>query len=157
MTLTAPTIQARPLYYVRNKLREIGPRNGKPHRGYNGSRPRPRVLVADDECVIADTLAVILNQTGFETAVVYDGHAAVEMARRWKPDLLLSDVMMPTMNGIDAAIQIRTMIPECRVLLFSGQAVTAEMLSDARLRGHHFEILEKPVHPADLIARLRTL
>ena len=119
--------------------------------------PRPRVLVADDEHMIADTLAIILNQAGFETATAYDGNEAVEKARTWNPDLLLSDVMMPEMNGIDAAIQICTMFPECRVLLFSGQASTAAMLSDARLKGHHFEILQKPVHPADLIARLRNL
>lgn len=45
--------------------------------------------------MIADTLAVILNQSGFETTAVYDGKEAVEKARSWKPDLLLSDVMMP--------------------------------------------------------------
>jgi CheY-like chemotaxis protein len=119
--------------------------------------PRPRVLVADDERVIADTLAIILRQNGFETATAYNGREAVEAARRWKPDLLVSDVMMPELTGIEAAIQIRLLIPECKVLLFSGQTETAAMLSDARLRGYDFEILEKPVHPTDLIDRLRLL
>jgi CheY-like chemotaxis protein len=81
----------------------------------------------------------------------------VEAARRWKPDLLVSDVMMPELTGIEAAIQIRLLIPECKVLLFSGQTETAAMLSDARLRGYDFEILQKPVHPTDLIDRLRML
>jgi CheY-like chemotaxis protein len=121
------------------------------------SPPRPRVLVADDERVIADTLAIILRQNGFETATAYNGREAVEAARRWKPDLLVSDVMMPELTGIEAAIQIRLLIPECKVLLFSGQTETAAMLSDARLRGYDFEILEKPVHPTDLIDRLRLL
>jgi CheY-like chemotaxis protein len=118
---------------------------------------RPRVLVADDERVIADTLAIILRQNGFETATAYNGREAVEAARRWKPDLLVSDVMMPELTGIEAAIQIRLLIPECKVLLFSGQTETAAMLSDARLRGYDFELLEKPVHPTDLIDRLRLL
>jgi CheY-like chemotaxis protein len=121
------------------------------------SPPRPRVLVADDERVIADTLAIILRQNGFETATAYNGREAVEAARRWKPDLLVSDVMMPELTGIEAAIQIRLLIPECKVLLFSGQTETAAMLSDARLRGYDFEILQKPVHPTDLIDRLRML
>lgn len=120
-------------------------------------QPRSKVLVADDERVIADTLAIILSQSGFDTAVAYDGKAAVEKARIWKPNLLLSDVMMPHLNGIEAAIEICKMIPECRVLLFSGQAATAGMLNDASLDGHNFEILQKPIHPTDLIARLRTL
>jgi DNA-binding response OmpR family regulator len=118
---------------------------------------RRKVLVADDERVIADTLVVILSQSGFDTAVAYDGKEAVEKAKRWKPDLFLSDVMMPGLNGIEAAIQICMLIPECRVLLFSGQAETVKIVYQALLNGHHFEILHKPVHPAELIARLRAL
>lgn len=115
-----------------------------------------KILVADDEHAIADTLAVILRQKGFETVAVYDGEAAVESARQWKPDLLLIDVIMPGMNGIEAAIQVRTLRPECRVLLFSGYAASVELLDDARVQGHHFEILAKPVHPAELLARLKS-
>jgi DNA-binding response OmpR family regulator len=71
--------------------------------------------------------------------------------------MLLSDVMMPGLSGIEAAIEIFKSIPECKVLLFSGQAGTAELLDDARVRGHKFEILHKPVHPHELLARLRAL
>jgi CheY-like chemotaxis protein len=118
---------------------------------------RLKVLVADDERFIADTLAVILNLNGFEATAVYCGNEAVRKAWAWKPDLLLSDVLMPGLNGIEVAIQICMMIPECRVLLFSGQAGTADMLQDARIHGHNFQILRKPIHPAELIARLRSL
>ena len=117
---------------------------------------RPKVLVADDERVIADTLAVILNQSGFEAAAVYDGAEAVEKARTWGPDLLVSDVVMPELSGIDAAIRICAMFPGCRVLLFSGQAATADLLADARISGHNFEVLAKPIHPNELLAHLRT-
>jgi len=121
--------------------------------GDNGTKPR--VLVADDEKVIADTLAIILNQNGYDASAVYTGTAAVEKARSTRPDLLISDVIMPDMNGIDAAIKIRAFLPTCKILLFSGQAATADLLEDARNRGHEFEILAKPVHPQDLLQKLR--
>ena len=122
--------------------------------GANGTKPR--VLVADDERVIADTLAIILNQNGYDASAVYTGTAAVEKARSMRPDLLISDVIMPDMNGIDAAIKIRAFLPGCKILLFSGQAATADLLEDARKRGHEFEILAKPVHPQDLLQKLRS-
>jgi CheY-like chemotaxis protein len=117
---------------------------------------KPKVLVADDERVIADTLAIILNQSGFEATAVYNGEKAVEAARILRPDMLISDVIMTDMNGIDAAITIRGMLPNCKILLFSGQAATADLLDRARVQGHEFEILAKPVHPQDLLARLRS-
>ena len=117
---------------------------------------KPKVLVADDERVIADTLAIILNQSGFEATAVYSGEKAVETARTLQPDMVISDVIMNDLNGIDAAIKIRTMLPACKILLFSGQAATADLLDRARVQGHEFEILAKPVHPQDLLARLRS-
>lgn len=116
---------------------------------------RPRVLVVDDEHVIADTLTIILNQAGFNASAVYTGNAAVDAARANRPDLIISDVIMPDMNGIEAAIHIREFLPACKILLFSGQAATADLLENARSRGHEFEILAKPVHPQDLLAKLR--
>jgi CheY-like chemotaxis protein len=115
---------------------------------------KPKVLVADDERVIADTLAIILNQNGFDAHAVYSGEKAVESAKSLQPNMLISDVIMTDMNGIDAAIQIRAMLPDCKILLFSGQAATADLLERARKQGHDFEILAKPVHPQDLLARL---
>jgi DNA-binding response OmpR family regulator len=117
---------------------------------------KPKVLVADDERVIADTLAIILNQSGFEAIAVYNGEKAVEMAKTFQPDMLISDVIMTDLNGIDAAIKIRSILPTCKILLFSGQAATADLLDRARVQGHEFEILAKPVHPQDLLARLRS-
>jgi CheY-like chemotaxis protein len=111
--------------------------------------------VVDDERVIADTLATILNQNGFEASAVYTGTAAVDSARSSHPDLVISDVIMQDMNGIEAAIRIRQMLPACKILLFSGQAATADLLEKARAQGHQFEILAKPVHPQDLLAKLK--
>ena len=90
---------------------------------------KPRVLVVDDERVIADTLAKILNLNGYDASAVYTGTAAVESARSLKPDLIISDVILPDMDGIEAAINIRGFLPNCKILLFSGQAATARAFS----------------------------
>lgn len=116
---------------------------------------KPKVLVADDERVIADTLAMILNQSGFEARAVYSGEKALEEAPGFQPNMLISDVIMADLNGIDAAIRIRELLPAIKILLFSGQAATADLLEKARAEGYEFEILAKPVHPQDLLSRLR--
>ncbi len=121
----------------------------------NGST-KPKVLVADDEQVIANTLAIILNQAGFEARAVYSGENALESIETFSPNMLISDVIMTGMTGIEAAIQIREKLPQCKILLFSGQAATADLLEKARSQGHEFEILAKPVHPTDLLAKLRS-
>jgi CheY-like chemotaxis protein len=117
---------------------------------------KPKVLVADDERVIADTLAMILNQSGFEARAVYSGEKALELAHAFQPDMLISDVIMADLNGIDAAIRIRALLPSIKILLFSGQAATADLLEKARSDGYEFDILAKPVHPQDLLSRLRS-
>ena len=116
---------------------------------------RPKVLVVDDEQIIADTLAKILELNGYDASAVYTGTSAVDTARTTQPDLIISDVIMPDINGIEAAIRIREFLPDCKILLFSGQAATADLLESARVKGHEFEILAKPVHPADLLAKLK--
>ncbi len=119
-------------------------------------KSRPRVLVADDERVIADSLALILNKSGFKTTAVYSDEMAVETAMALKPDVLISDVVMGAMTGIEAAIRICKIMPACRVILFSGQAATTDLLRRARSEGHIFEILAKPIHPQLLLDRLHT-
>ena len=119
------------------------------------AQAKPRVLIADDERVIADTLAIILNQSGFEARAVYSGEKAVEMAADFKPEMLISDVIMGGLSGVDAAIRIREVLPQVKILLFSGHAATSALLEGARAQGFEFEILAKPVHPQDLVARLR--
>ncbi len=119
------------------------------------NRVKPKVLVVDDERVIADTLAMILNQSGFDARAVYSGEKAVEMASSFVPNMLITDVIMADLNGIDAAIMIRSILPNIKILLFSGQAATADLLEKARVKGYEFEILAKPVHPQDLLSRLQ--
>jgi CheY-like chemotaxis protein len=117
--------------------------------------PAPRVLVVDDEKVIADTIVQILNRDGFIAEAAYGGEEAIEKARRHCPDLVLSDVLMPQVDGVEAAIAIRQHCPDARIILFSGQSATVEILARARERGHTFELLPKPIHPTQLIKHLR--
>jgi len=117
---------------------------------------KPKVLVADDEHVIADTVAMILNKNGFDARAVYSGDKVLEMAPAFRPDMLISDVNMPGVNGIDAAIHLRGLLPDIKILLFSGNSATAGLLEKARSEGYQFDFLAKPVHPHDLLSRLRT-
>ena len=115
-----------------------------------------RVIVVDDEKVIANTLAIILNDSGFETRAAFSGEETVKLIESFPADLVIADVIMPGMSGIEAAIIIRDKLPNCKILLLSGQAATSDMLDAARVQGYDFEILTKPVHPTDLIEKLRS-
>jgi CheY-like chemotaxis protein len=115
------------------------------------------VFVVDDEQIIALTLAAILRQSGFVATAFSNPLEALERARVEAPDLLISDVVMPELSGIDLAIQLTADCPNCKVLLFSGQAATADLLEKARSAGHDFVLLAKPVHPTDLLAALQKL
>jgi CheY-like chemotaxis protein len=116
---------------------------------------RPRVLVVDDEKLIVDTLAEILQNAGFHVAAAYDGWTALEAARLFHPDYLLSDVLMPKMNGVELAIAIQKMHPAAKIVLFSGQAGISDILHSGQQRGLQFELIAKPIHPLKLIQRLK--
>jgi CheY-like chemotaxis protein len=118
---------------------------------------RPRVLVVDDEAIIADTLALILNRNGFQAMACYSGREAVDAAQRMEFETILSDVAMPQLDGVEAAIAIREFCPSTRIVLFSGQSTTVEILERARKLGHDFELLPKPIHPSDLLKHLRSI
>jgi len=116
-----------------------------------GTDSRPRIFVVDDEQIIAVTLAAILNQAGFHAIAFHLPLEALKAAQTDQPDLLLTDVMMPKLSGIDLAIQVRELLPLCKVLLFSGVPDTADLLSKSAAQGHTFQVLAKPIHPTELI------
>jgi DNA-binding response OmpR family regulator len=111
-------------------------------------------MVVDDESVIADTLAEILSRSGYAAITAYDGNEALETALLTPPELLITDVVLPSMSGIELAITMRRIFPDCKTLLFSGQAATTDLLASAQGEGHHFTLLNKPVHPRDLLAHV---
>lgn len=112
---------------------------------------RPLALVVDDEPVITDTLTAILNGVGFAALSAYNGIAALEMALLMPPQILITDLAMPGLDGLDLAIAVTRKVPDCEVILFSGHASICEMA--ARTARYHcdFATLLKPVHPADMI------
>ncbi|HXS75662.1 MAG TPA: response regulator [Terracidiphilus sp.] len=117
-----------------------------------------RVLVIDDEPMVADSLAQILNMFGYHALSAYSAQAAIDHVGATPCDLVISDVVMDgKLSGIDLAIQLTTLMPSCRVLLMSGNNSTAELLSSAQQKGYTFEVLTKPVHPTEILERLRTL
>jgi CheY-like chemotaxis protein len=114
-----------------------------------------RIIVIDDEQLIAETVEEILNHEGFDARAVSASAGAIQLAGEWQPDIVLSDVIMPGLNGIETAIRIRELAPQCRIILFSGQAATVDLLEKARRQGHHFEILAKPIKPEQLVSVIR--
>jgi len=110
-----------------------------------------RILIVDDESVIADSLAMIFRANGFEARAVYSGERAMELAPSIEPDVLISDVMMRGVTGVELAIYVRQNFPSCRVLLFSGQSSTSDLIHAANSKGYRFDMISKPVHPQVLL------
>ena len=119
---------------------------------------RIRVLLVDDEQAIVDSLAEILQSAGYEVLCALCGQDAIDKVSEFSPDVLLTDVLLPGINGFELALQVKEKYPKCRLLLFSGQAATA-MLAQSfgptfTALGYRFELLPKPLHPTALLARL---
>lgn len=134
---------------------QVIPLRDVPQESLTHDEPRRlEVLVVDDEQLIADTLGMILSRSGYQARAVYDGRTALELARLHQPSLVITDVIMPGMTGIELALALEVLIPECKILLFSGQAATVDLLHTAREAGRDFTILSKPIHPSDMIRRV---
>jgi DNA-binding response OmpR family regulator len=115
-----------------------------------------RIFVVDDEPIIATTLGLILKQQGFDVTTFTDPLQALQAIQTKAPNLVISDVVMPGLSGVELAIGIRETCPDCAVLLFSGQIATGSILEGARGRGYDFEVLTKPVLPAEMLGRVRS-
>ncbi len=124
---------------------------GGPSKTHDGPR---RILVIDDECSIADSLTEILNGNGWNAVACYSGRDAIAYAQEKCPDIVISDVVMPKLNGIETVLAIRELCPTAKILLFSGQAGTTDILREARARGHNFELVAKPIHPDVLLKKI---
>lgn len=123
--------------------------------GTSRRQRRPTVLVVDDQQVVADTTMMVLNRSGFRAERAYSSQSGLEMALKLKPDYLLTDIVMPGMNGIDLAIRVRRELPATVIVLISGQTGVTDLLRDAQDHGHHFNLLAKPIHPEKLLKYLQ--
>jgi DNA-binding NtrC family response regulator len=116
-----------------------------------------RIFVVDDENCVADTLAEIFRKAGYDARAFYDAQNALAQIDTCCPELVISDVRMPGMDGIDMAVLIRERHPSCKVVLFSGHCSTLNILEKVGRRGYDFELLAKPISPDDLLARIETV
>lgn len=118
---------------------------------------KTKILVVDDEQTIANTLSWVLDREGYETRAAFSGEEAIEVAQTFAPDILICDVFMEGISGLDAGIKIREKYPSCKVLLVSGHISISDLSRQAADKGHEFHYLAKPVHPRTLLEYLRTL
>lgn len=128
--------------------------NPKP-LGERQDKLQARVLVVDDERLVADTTGAVLRRAGYDVKVAYDGSDAVKFVHSFRPDYVLTDILMSGMNGVELAIAVSRLSPPTRIVLFSGQAGIYDILEESRAKGFEFPLLAKPVHPSRLIETLK--
>jgi CheY-like chemotaxis protein len=119
-----------------------------------------RILVVDDEKFIAESLRVILEVHGYTAQSALSGRQAVLQAQEFQPHLLISDVMMPGMNGFEAGALIKRLCPDCLLMFYSGHTANPQfsrMSEGLKKAGHSFEVLEKPLDPEVLLDRIMEL
>jgi len=110
-----------------------------------------RTFVVDDDAILALSLAVILRMHGFSVKSFIDPIEALASALVEPPELLVSDIAMPLLSGVELALQIKALCPTCKILLFSGQAVTVDFLQDAQRVDANLHIIPKPIQPSTLL------
>jgi len=118
---------------------------------------KARILIVDDEVAVANSLALIFSSQGYEAREAYGAEQAIELIAVWKPDVAITDVMLPGMNGIQLAEVLNANYPECAVLLVSGHPGTEDLMNTAMGRALLHEILPKPLHPALLLEKVAGL
>jgi len=112
------------------------------------------VFVVDDEPNIAQTAARILRNDGFDARDFTEPIAALQAARLEAPDLLLTDVIMPGLNGFELSSWVSASCPQCKVILFSGDPNARAKYATSHDQ-KQFDILTKPVAPDNLLNAIR--
>ncbi|TKS64574.1 MAG: LuxR family transcriptional regulator [Nitrospira sp.] len=107
-------------------------------REERGDMTKPRILIADDHPVMLAASGGILDELGDVVGMVADGQALVEAARRLQPDLIISDISMPRLNGLDATREIQMYAPQSKVIMLTihRAAVYVSMAFRAGARGY---------------------
>lgn len=119
---------------------------------------KQRVLIVDDDRLVADTLNLIFLANGFDSEARYSAAAGLERARSFAPRLVLCDVTMPEESGLKLAENVATEMPDCRLLMLSGYASNASKVDEQadRLR-RPLKLLSKPCRPELLLREVRAL
>jgi DNA-binding response OmpR family regulator len=111
-----------------------------------------RILVVDDERSIADTLTIILSLSGYECRSAYDGAEALAAVDSFHPDLIISEVVMPKLDGIKLYHRVKNLPHPPAILLISGNANVRAMVDHEEELGFHLEVVAKPIPPPELLA-----
>lgn len=119
--------------------------------------PGRRVFVVDDEAPLAESLQAILAGAGYAAESFTTARKCLEAVKKDPPALVITDVVMPMMDGVELALAIAAEAPQTKVILFSGQASTTAMVENAKKLGYDFEVMPKPLHPGDVLQRLGVL
>ena len=112
----------------------------------------PKILVVDDDPAINEMLTIVLEAEGFQTSSVTDGAEAVQTFRSFSPDLILLDLMLPGMNGIDICREIRkeSAVP---IVMLTAKTDTVDVVLG--LESGADDYITKPFKPKELVARIR--
>lgn len=114
---------------------------------------RARVLVADDHVIVAEALCNLLSHDFEIVAMVHDGHKLIEAATKLLPDVIVADINMPVLNGLDAAMRIKRRLPKVKILCVT-IADQPEMVEEALKLGLDGYVL-KTCPPAELLDAIR--
>ncbi len=114
-----------------------------------------KLLVVDDEPNIVELLAASLRYAGFEVATARTGHDALKLARQFRPDVLLLDVMMPGIDGFEVVRRLRGEGERCPVLFLTARDATEDKVTGLTLGGDDY--VTKPFSLEEVIARIRAL
>lgn len=116
-----------------------------------------RVLVVDDDKVVADSLTAILCRQGYTAQAAYSAGSAISAAKNTPPDTVISDVLMPEMNGLELAEYFTEHHPQCQVVLMSGDASAEGLLDTALRQSHPYPTQHKPVGLMQIFEMLSSL
>jgi DNA-binding NtrC family response regulator len=115
------------------------------------------ILVVDDERALADSMTAILQQSGYNAIAAYNAAEAQQTLRTNTVDLMISDVIMPGMNGFELALYTNRNYPGTAVLLISGNAATQQILTAHGNEAQQFALLSKPILPKQMLAHVEAL
>ena len=125
------------------------------HAGADGAAAaRPRVLVVDDEKPLADLVASYLEREGFEVTVAGDGAQAVALARELEPSVIVLDLMLPVLDGIEACRQIRS-FSDAYIVMLTARAEETDTIVGLSTGADDYDT--KPFSPPELVARIRAM
>jgi OmpR family response regulator RpaB len=116
------------------------------------------VLVVDDEAGIRDVLADLLAMEGYEVLTAANGQQGLEAYQEGEPDLVITDIMMPKMNGVDMVLQLRTRNPKVNVIFMSGffgASPSRRDMTDA-IATFGYPLVHKPFKPTDFLSQVHS-